>query len=113
MENTSGYALSGAGTALVLLLVLIPIVLWIVTLVSIVRSPNWTPGLKALWALAALPSGLVGIICWFVWGRNDGNTGPAAPFPPSTEPWPQQRTQFPPEGPTPQWPTTPGTTPQA
>ncbi len=57
----------------VVLLMLLPVILWVITLVSIVSSNNWTPGMKALWALAALPSGLIGMLCWFIWGRKEGN----------------------------------------
>lgn len=104
MEPTTGYAVDAAWAVLLLVVLLIPLTLWIVTLVSIVRSPNWSPGLKALWALAALPSGLIGMICWFVWGRNDGNSGPARAYPSSFPSYPQQpdqTQQFLPEEPSP------------
>lgn len=63
------------------LIFLIPIVIFVITLVSIVQSPNWTPAFKALWVLAAIPTGIVGLICWFVWGKKEGNILPAQPYP--------------------------------
>lgn len=65
--------LDGISVGAFLIVLAIPAILWVVTLVSIITSRNWTPGMKALWALAALPSGLIGMICWFVWGRPEGN----------------------------------------
>lgn len=65
--------LDGISVGVFLIILAIPAILWVITLVSIITSRNWTPSMKALWALAALPSGLIGMICWFVWGRPEGN----------------------------------------
>lgn len=85
MNTDTSSALATGYVVAMLIALLVPLILWIITLVSIVKSPNWTPGLKALWALAALPAGLVGMICWFAWGAKDGNkilNPPPAPQPP-------------------------------
>lgn len=81
MDSSTSYALAGGYIAALLIAFLVPLILWIITLVSIVKSPNWTPGFKALWALAALPAGLIGMICWFVWCTKDGNRPPTPPAP--------------------------------
>jgi hypothetical protein len=86
-DDSTYNALAGISLGLVFILALIPLIIWIVTLVSIVRSPRWTPAFKALWALAALPTGIVGMICWFVWGAKEGNR-PLPPAP-SAGPYPQ------------------------
>lgn len=74
-------AFAGFGLLYFFLIMLIPLAIWIITLVSIIQSPNWTPAFKALWALAALSGGLIGMICWFVWGKNEGNRIVPQPYP--------------------------------
>ncbi len=75
------HAWFGVGPVVVMLVAL---VLWLVTLVSVVQSSQWTPGLKALWVLASASNPLVGLVCWLGWGRHGGNVVYAPPEPPSS-----------------------------
>lgn len=54
-----GVLISGAYMAFVVL-----------ALVSIVRSTNYTAGLKALWFLAVIAFPFLGSLLWFLVGRN-------------------------------------------
>ena len=75
-NDGSGFLVGGM-IVVYLLLLCIPLIIAIITIVSIVKSPNWTPAFKALWAMCAWMTGLVGMICWFVWGKKEGNIQPA------------------------------------
>ena len=44
--------------------------------VSILRSPNYSTGLKALWFLVVFCVPFLGSIVWFIWGKNTGDMGP-------------------------------------
>lgn len=46
------------------------IVLVVAALGSIIGSRNYTPGLKALWALAVFAFPILGSIVWFLVGRD-------------------------------------------
>ncbi|WP_086821006.1 PLD nuclease N-terminal domain-containing protein [Allokutzneria sp. NRRL B-24872] len=46
------------------------LVIYIAALVGIVRSENYAPGGKAIWALAVLAFPFLGPLFWFVWGKN-------------------------------------------
>lgn len=42
----------------------------VAALVSIVRSPSYTPALKALWVLGIIAVPLIGAVLWFAIGRK-------------------------------------------
>lgn len=44
----------------------------IAAIISILRSTNYTSGLKALWALAVIAFPFLGSLIWFLVGRNSG-----------------------------------------
>ncbi|MFC7579846.1 PLDc N-terminal domain-containing protein [Schaalia naturae] len=46
------------------------IILWIGTMINIVRTPAVDTRMKALWVAACAGSPLIGAVCWFVWGRR-------------------------------------------
>ncbi|MFB9907693.1 PLD nuclease N-terminal domain-containing protein [Allokutzneria oryzae] len=46
------------------------VVLFIAALIGIVRSENYAPGGKAVWALAVLAFPFLGPLFWFIWGRT-------------------------------------------
>ncbi|QMV86321.1 PLDc_N domain-containing protein [Corynebacterium hindlerae] len=70
--DTSSFTtlVGGFGLVAITLLVIAQIVLFVVALLSIVRSENYASGGKALWALACFAFPLLGPILWFVAGKN-------------------------------------------
>lgn len=53
-----------------LVLVLVPLVLFVIAAVSVMRSPRYTGGGKALWVLVLWALPVLGPIGWFVVGRT-------------------------------------------
>ena len=68
--ETSGNPVWGV---LVALLGIAYLALFIGALVSIMKSPNYTTGLKALWVLICFIMPFIGSLVWFIWGKN-GNS---------------------------------------
>lgn len=61
---------SGAALIGIVALIVAWLVLFVAALVSILRSPNYQPGGKALWCLASFAFPLLGPILWFAVGKK-------------------------------------------
>uniref|UniRef100_UPI0031E1DB23 PLD nuclease N-terminal domain-containing protein n=1 Tax=Streptomyces hawaiiensis TaxID=67305 RepID=UPI0031E1DB23 len=75
LAATGGEVIGAAVTAVSLLCALAYLVLFISTLVSILRSPL-TVGMKLIWMIFAFIAPLLGSLCWFVIGRKDARRRP-------------------------------------
>lgn len=59
------------GATILLIVVLVAYLAFVISaLVSVLKSSNYTPGLKALWVLAIFVLPFIGSVVWFIWGRN-------------------------------------------
>lgn len=75
LAATGGEVISAAVTAVFLLCGLACLVLFISTLVSILRSPL-AAGMKLVWIILAFLAPFLGPLCWFVIGRKDAQRRP-------------------------------------
>lgn len=57
-------------SVLVAVLVLVPLVVFVVGAVSVLRSPRYTGGGKLLWVVALWALPVVGTVVWFAAGRT-------------------------------------------
>ncbi len=52
------------------LVAVVPVVVFVVALVSVLMSPRYTAGGKLLWAVVLLTLPVIGALAWFVAGRG-------------------------------------------
>ncbi|GAA4022475.1 hypothetical protein GCM10022247_53390 [Allokutzneria multivorans] len=70
-EADLGGQIAGWSVLSVLLVIgLAALIIYIAALVGIVRSENYAPGGKAIWALAVFAFPFLGPLFWFLWGRS-------------------------------------------
>ncbi|RAV32408.1 PLD nuclease N-terminal domain-containing protein [Corynebacterium heidelbergense] len=70
-NNTTEY-IGLAGFIVLSLAAILFIVLFVGALMSIVKSPNYERGGKALWALACFAFPVIGPLLWFWLGKDSG-----------------------------------------